>query len=88
MEVFVNVPLKLVTFVPPSPPVILLVKLGALQLYVVPEGIVIPVGVKLNGTPEQVLSDIAFIFLARGNTPNVSVNPEEVHPPGTTGVIK
>ena len=47
----------------------------------------VPVGVKLKYTPEQVLIDIGFI-LATGNTLTVTVNPAEVQPPGTFGVTK
>jgi hypothetical protein len=60
--------------------------LGALQLYVVPEGIV-PVNETVNPTPEQVVR-FTLLITAVGNTCTVTVNPGEVQPPVTFGVTK
>jgi hypothetical protein len=84
--VFVKVPLKLLAFVPPTPGFKLPVLEGALQLYVVPEGIV-PVKAAVNPTPVQVLS-VTLLIDANGNTVTVTVKPAEVQPPGTFGVTK
>jgi hypothetical protein len=83
---FVKVPLKPLAFVAADPadndPLID----GAPQLYVVELGIV-PVNVGLKLTPLHTEID-TLLMLAAGNTPTVTVNPAEVQPPGTVGVIK
>jgi hypothetical protein len=60
--------------------------LGALQLYVVPEGIV-PVNDAVKPIAEQVVR-FTLLITAVGNTCTVTVNPAEVHPLGTFGVTK
>ena len=47
-----------------------------------------PTGEKLNETPVHLLIVITSTFVATGNTFTVTVNPAEVHPPGTFGVTK
>ena len=70
--------------VPGAPPVIPPVTVGALQLYVVPEGIV-PVKDAVKPTPVQVLN-VTLLIEAAGKTLTITVNPAELHPPGTFGV--
>jgi hypothetical protein len=82
----VKVPLKLDALVPPAPIDIAPSVAGALQLYVVPEGIV-PVKDAVKPTPEQVLN-VTLLIEAAGNTLTITVNPAEVHPPVTFGVTK
>jgi hypothetical protein len=83
---FVKVPLKLDALVPPAPIDIAPSVVGALQLYVVPEGIV-PVKDAVKPTPEQVLN-VTLLIEAAGNTLTITVNPAEAHPPVTFGVTK
>lgn len=86
LVVFDKVPATDPDVVLSAPPVIPPVTVGALQLYVVPEGIV-PVNAAVNPTPVQVLS-VTLLIEATGNTLTVTVNPAEVQPPGTFGVTK
>jgi hypothetical protein len=86
LVVFDKVPATEPEVVLSAPPVIPPVTVGALQLYVVPEGIV-PVKAAVNPTPVQVLS-VTLLIDATGNTLTVTVNPAEVQPPGTFGVTK
>ena len=83
---FVKVPLKLSALIPAAPTLKLPSVLGALQLNVVPDGTIVPVGVKLNCTPEQVVSEATFI-VAAGSNVTVTVNPAVLQPLGTEGVI-
>ena len=83
---FVKVPLKLDALVPPTPIDIVPSVVGALQLQVVPDGIV-PVNEAVKATPEQVLN-VTLLIAAVGNTLTVTVKPAEVQPPGTVGVTK
>jgi hypothetical protein len=87
VPIFVKVPLKLLALVPPAPSEEIPTVVGADQEYVVPTGTGVPVGVKLKETPVQVVREVDII-LATGNTLTVTVNPAEVHPPGTFGVTK
>jgi hypothetical protein len=87
VPVLVNVPLKLLELLPATPGFNEPVIVGADQLKVVPVGTGVPVGVKLNNTPVQVVRDVDEI-LATGNTFTVTVKPADVHPPGTFGVTK
>jgi hypothetical protein len=82
----VNVPLKLLAFVAPTP-LVTPVIVGVPHVKVVPIGTGVPVGVKLNKTPVQVVNEVDDM-LATGNTLTVTVNPAEVQPPGTFGVTK
>jgi hypothetical protein len=84
---FVKIPLKLLALVPPSPSEEIPTVVGTDHEYVVPTGTGVPVGVKLKETPVQVVREVDKI-LATGNTLTVTVNPAEVHPPGTAGVTK
>ena len=86
LVVFDKVPLTDPAVVLSAPPVIPPVTVGALQLYVVPEGIV-PVKDAVNPTPVQVLN-VTLLIDANGNTLTVTVNPAEVQPPTTFGVTK
>jgi hypothetical protein len=47
----------------------------------------VPVGVKLNEIPVQVVREVDTI-LATGKMLTVTVNPAEVQPPNTLGVTK
>ena len=82
--VLVKLPLKLDWLEAADPP--LAPPVGALQLKVVPVGIV-PTGLKLKGTPVQVVKFIS-LAIATGNTLTVTVNPLELQLPGTFGVTK
>ena len=70
--VLVSVPVSVVLPVPDAPPVILL-PVGALHEYVVPAGIILPVGVYVNPTDVQLLVLCAAI-VATGLTVIVTVN--------------
>ena len=80
------VPVTVPALVPGAPPVIPPVTVGALQLYVVPEGIV-PVKDAVKPAPVQVLN-VTLLIEAVGNTCTVTVNPADVQPPVTLGVTK
>jgi hypothetical protein len=67
-----NVPLKELALLPVAPPVMLLVKLGAFQSYVVLSGNILPVGVILNSTPLQLVILIG-VSVAAGSTVTVTV---------------
>jgi hypothetical protein len=68
--VFDNEPVTDPALVPGAPPVIPPVTVGALQLYVVPEGIV-PVKEAVKPTPVQVLN-VTLLIEAAGNTVTVA----------------
>jgi hypothetical protein len=70
--VLVNVPLKLLAFEAPTPFDTPAVMLGMPQVYMVPIGTGVPVGFKLNTTPEQVVSEVDEI-MATGSTVTVTV---------------
>ena len=64
---------------------------GDVQVYRVPAGIILPAIVTGSTLmlPSLQITRVIPLILAKGKTPSVSVNPEEVHPPAaTTGVIK
>jgi hypothetical protein len=72
LERLFNVPLKELALLPVAPPVMLLVKLGAFQSYVVLSGNILPVGVILNSTPLQLVKLIG-VSVAAGSTVTVIV---------------